>query len=132
MSGFKSPNYTQVPNDLFDVLMCDMECAELKVVLCIVRKTIGYHIEDGKVKFGINKLVKMTGLSKNGVKLGAAKAEERGLIERLNTDGEAQWGLITINTPIDVPAQGGGQSVTPPPTGESGGGSVSDPGGVSQ
>jgi phage replication O-like protein O len=125
MSGFKSPNYTQVPNDLFDVLLCDLGNAELKVILCIIRKTIGFHKEDEKVKFGINKLMKMTGLSKNGVKNGAAQAERRGLIERTDQEGEAEWVLITINTP----EHGGGQPVTPPIIGDSKEGSASDPGG---
>ena len=67
--GFQSPNYTQTPNDLFDVLMAGMGDAELRVALAIVRQTIGYHRE--QVKFSIPKLMAMTGLSRNGVKDGA-------------------------------------------------------------
>lgn len=94
MTGFTSPNYTQVPNDLFDELMQDMNGAELKVVLAIVRQTIGYHRET--TKFSLSKIATMTGLSYPTVMDGASKAEERGLIRRMNTDsGEsAEWELI--------------------------------------
>ena len=104
--SFQSPNYTQVPNDLFDEIMSDMDGSELKVVLCIVRQTIGYHREE--VKFSIPKLMEMTGLSRNSVKTGAEKAKKRGLIERLNPDsqGSAEWGLsVTPSTIDDTPSE---------------------------
>ena len=94
MKGFQSPNYTQVPNDLFDIHMRDMENSELKVTLAIVRQTIGYHRDE--VKFSIPKLMEMTGLSRNAVKAGAEAAEKRGTLERLNPNeqGSAEWGLV--------------------------------------
>jgi len=117
MTGFQSPNYTQVPNDLFDEIMRDMEGAELKVILAIVRLTVGYHREE--VKCSIPKLAAITGLSRNGTKAAAKAAQERGLIERLNPNaqGSAEWGLILTRSVSDP---SGGQSVPPPR-------SVSDP-----
>lgn len=41
-AGFRSPNYTQVPDELFDELMADLSGAELKVLLYIVRRTFGF------------------------------------------------------------------------------------------
>ena len=101
MSGFQSPNYTQVPNDLFEVHMADMSFAELKVTLAIIRQTIGYHRE--QAKFSVAKLETMTGLSRNSVKTGAEQAETRGTIERLNPDsqGSAEWGLVLTPSTID-------------------------------
>ena len=42
--GFKSPRYTQTPNDLFDEIMPDLSEAQLKTILYIIRRTLGYHI----------------------------------------------------------------------------------------
>ena len=41
-AGFQSPNYTQVPDELFDVLLPDLTLAELKVLLYIIRRTFGF------------------------------------------------------------------------------------------
>ncbi len=41
-SGFTSPNYTQVPDELFDALMVELSGAELKVLLYIIRRTFGF------------------------------------------------------------------------------------------
>jgi DnaD/phage-associated family protein len=80
MSGFQSPNYTQTPNDLFDKLLPEMGLAELKVVMCIVRHTFGYHRDE--VKISIRTLARMTGLTVNSVMDGAGQAENHGMIER--------------------------------------------------
>ena len=39
--GFSSPNYTQVPDELFDILMPSLTDAELRVLLYIIRRTFG-------------------------------------------------------------------------------------------
>jgi len=40
--GFRSPNYTQVPDELFDDLLAKLSGAELKVLLYIIRRTFGF------------------------------------------------------------------------------------------
>jgi hypothetical protein len=40
--GFSGPNYTPVPDELFDGLMVDLSGAELKVLLYIIRRTFGF------------------------------------------------------------------------------------------
>jgi len=40
--GFASPNYTQVPDDVVDVLMPELTGAEFKVLLYIIRRTFGF------------------------------------------------------------------------------------------
>src|SRR5215216_6536594 len=40
--GFRSPNYTMVPDELFDELLADLSGAELKALLYIVRRTFGF------------------------------------------------------------------------------------------
>jgi phage replication O-like protein O len=121
LKGFQSPNYTQVPNDLFDTIMADMEGAELKVVLAIVRQTIGYHRD--RSKYSMAKLAILTGLSHRSVVDGALAAESRGLIQRTNpgSQGSAEWEVIindggVINSPpaaAELPDPDGGVKITP-------------------
>ena len=40
--GFLAPNYTQVPDELFDDLLTELSGAELKVLLYIIRRTFGF------------------------------------------------------------------------------------------
>jgi hypothetical protein len=40
--GYTSPNYTQVPDELFDQQLPDLSGAELKVLLYIMRRTFGF------------------------------------------------------------------------------------------
>jgi len=99
--SFKSPNYTQVPNDLFDIHMREMGGSELKVVMAITRQTVGFHKE--KAEYSIRKIMEMTGLSRNSVKNGAKKAQEHGLLKRTNpkTKASARWSLAIKHSKID-------------------------------
>lgn len=92
MKAFKSPNYTQTPNDFFPLIQA-MSDAELRVTLIMIRNTFGFHRE--KFKMGINKLAAATGLSRNGAKDGAEAAEKRGTFKRSNPEDqtEAEWEL---------------------------------------
>ena len=78
MSGFASPNHTQTPNELFDMYMPLMHESELKVVMAIVRKTLGYKKDRDPIS--LSQLIKMTGLSRQGVLDGTQAAIERGLV----------------------------------------------------
>ncbi len=119
-SAFPEPNYTQTPNDFFEMLP-DMEASEIIVTLIMIRNTFGYHRDS--FKMGIGKLEIATGLSRNAVKAGAEAAEKRGTFRRVNPDeqGEAEWALVVGHsvTPVNERPQGG-HSVT-------GKGSTSDP-----
>src|SRR3990172_512854 len=105
MSGFQSPNYTQTPNDLFDELLPDMGLAELKVVMCIVRHTFGYHREE--IKISIRTMARFTGLTANSVMEGAKQAEDHGLIERY-ADGNKTtlWRAIVSVVPTKTRRRG--------------------------
>jgi hypothetical protein len=97
MSGFQSPNYTQVPNDFFDMIP-DMSDTELRVTLIMIRETIGYHRDAAKV--GIAELGRRTGLSYNGAAAGCDSAGERKTFRRTNPEAktQAEWEL-NIETP---------------------------------
>ena len=43
--GFSRPNYTPVPDELFDEILPDLSGAELKVLLYIIRRTFGFKKE---------------------------------------------------------------------------------------
>ena len=63
--GFKSPRYTQTPNDLFDEIMIGLSEAQLKTLLYIIRRTLGYHIRKRPMR--IASIQKGTGLGRTSV-----------------------------------------------------------------
>ena len=101
MAGFQSPNYTQTPNDLFDELLPSLGLAELKVVLCVVRHTFGYHTDE--VKLSIREIARFTGLTAKSVMDGAEQAEAHGLIERYQ-DGQKTtlWKAVVAVIPSNT------------------------------
>ena len=98
MSGFTSPNFTQVPNDFF-FMMQDMSEAEMKVTLALIRETFGYHRK--ACKLGITDLTTKTKMAEQSVRNGLSAAINRGTIHRLNPTGQgkAEWELYIDNTP---------------------------------
>ncbi len=93
MSGFKSPNHTQVPNDFFDMIP-DMSDAELRVTLIMIRETRGWHRD--ATKLGKQELADRSGLSFNGATAGCEAAASRGTFRRTNPAAKtrAEWELI--------------------------------------
>ena len=82
-SGLAEPNYTQVPNVLFEA-MPSMSEVELKCTLAIVRQIIGWH-KDGPEPIGYRQLEAATGLSRPSVVQGVSAALERGYVKKVNT-----------------------------------------------
>ena len=80
MPGFESPNYTQVPNDLFDRLK-EFEKADLKVLMVVIRNTFGYHRDRAKIT--TREMATLAGLSVASVQPAAEKLEKMGLIEQI-------------------------------------------------
>ncbi len=88
--GFASPNFTQVPDELFDILMPQLSDAELRVLLYIVRRTFGFKRETDAISLsqmvsGITTregqvLDRGTGLSKATVARGLAGLRAKGVI----------------------------------------------------
>ncbi len=109
--AFPEPNYTQTPNNFFDMLP-DMEHSEVNVTLVMIRQTFGFHRDS--FKMGLNKLAEAAGLSRNAAKDGAEAAEKRGTFRRVNPDslGEAEWELV-VGQPVTTlqPMTKGGQPV---------------------
>jgi hypothetical protein len=88
--GFTSPSYTQVPDELFDVLMPTLTDAELRVLLYIIRRTFGFKRETDAISLsqmvsGITTrdgrvLDTGTGLSKATVARGLKGLRDKGII----------------------------------------------------
>jgi phage replication O-like protein O len=47
--GYAKPNYTPVPDELFDEQLPDLSGAELKVLLYIIRRTFGFKKESDNI-----------------------------------------------------------------------------------
>ena len=45
--AFSSPNYTQTPNDFFDEILKTLKEGELRVILIIIRQTLGWRKKSG-------------------------------------------------------------------------------------
>ena len=99
--GFSEPNYTPVPDDLFDLIAPNLTEAELRVLLYIIRRTFGFKRQsdaislsqmvdgittrDGKV------LDRGTGLSRRGVMNGCSGLVDKHIItvtKRLSAAGD--------------------------------------------
>ena len=117
MPGFEPPNTTPTPNELFDKLLSEMGNAELRIVLAIIRKTLGYQDRKTKNRFlqakvSMRELREKTGLSENGVIAGTKAAIKRGLLKRLNPHekASAEWELV-IDAPPSV-NEGGRKTIS--------------------
>jgi hypothetical protein len=93
MTGFETPNYTQVPNALF-AMMADMGESELKVVLCAVRLIFGYHKEKPEA-ISYSQFEKITGLNRGAVAKGVKDAIKRGVL-RIAGNGKRGVNLYQI------------------------------------
>jgi hypothetical protein len=138
--GYSKPNYTPVPDELFDKQLPDLSGAELKVLLYIIRRTFGFKKESDNIS--LNQLLhgittkedivldRGTGLSKKTLLETIKNLIEKNLIiserrrskekgdepttYRLNILGEA---TENKNTPRGVKSTlGGGAKSTPPPS----------------
>ena len=115
--GFSSPNYTQVPDTIFDELLPDLSEAELKVLLYIVRRTFGFKKDSDTISLrqlstGIitkegRVLDRGTGLSKSGVTKALVSLRKRGILIRFrNSDSmrgstPTTYRLRILGEPLD-------------------------------
>ena len=99
MTGFQAPNYTQVPNDFFDLVM-EMTEAETRILCALIRITFGYHRDE--IKMSVRELAKVTKMSTSSVWVGAEKLEARGLIERSvsNNTTSTIWTVVISDTKL--------------------------------
>src|SRR5512135_736680 len=140
--GFTSPNYTQVPDELFDTLMVELSGAELKVLLYIIRRTFGFKRDSDTISLsqmlgGLKtsdgrQLDRGVGISKRSLLAALRTLQERGVIltkrrisaERGNEPTSYRLNIRTV-TPqkeqeeqpplVQKLPQGGGAKIAPSP-----------------
>lgn len=80
------PNTTQVPNVIIDC-MSTLSNNELRIVLLITRKTVGWHKETDYLAY--SQIKELTNLSKQSVSTGVNQLVKRGLIKRVDLNGKS-------------------------------------------
>ena len=97
--GFEKPNHTQTPNSFFDESLKHISSLpELKVVLAVIRKTLGWQKE--KDRISMSQIRQMTGLAQQSVKRGIDLALEHGFITREPAGQHFVYSLKLV-TPCD-------------------------------
>jgi hypothetical protein len=121
--GFSKPTYTQIPDEVIDVLMPLLSEAEFKVLCYICRRTFGFgktsdrislsQLVDGiKTKDG-QVLDHGTGMSKSSVRRGVQGLVDKGIItvDKVQTEqGDADVNVYALRF------KGGGSMVKLPPS----------------
>src|SRR4051812_21460438 len=140
--GYASPNYTPVPDELFDEQLPDLSGAELKVLLYVIRRTFGFKRESDNISLsqmlnGLRtwdgrQLDRGVGLTKKTLLLAIKSLEEKHIVfterrrsaekgdeptsYRLNVAASATQGKTTPPVGEKLPQGGGGEN-TPGPWG---------------
>src|SRR5713101_584092 len=88
--GFRGPNYTPVPDELFDELLPDLTLAELRVLLYVMRRTFGFkkgsdrisksQLENGITKSNGQVLDRGTGLSRRAIRLAVQRLVAKNIL----------------------------------------------------
>ncbi len=121
--GFRSPNYTMVPDELFDEVMADLSGAELKVLLYIIRRTYGFkkqrddislnQICHGITTRGGQVLDHGTGLSRSTVKVALHTLLARNIIIADHRES-SQHGYEATTYQLNIAAPEGKPGQDPP------------------
>lgn len=104
MSDIQSPNFTQIPNVVFDYWMAKLKPTTFTVLLCLCRKTFGWHSTSKTIS--AKRLSTATGISKRTVILSLAELEELCLIKKVKEVSEFGYNMpnqyvMTITKPDD-------------------------------
>jgi len=89
--GFKQPRFTQIPDEFLDRMLPHLSGAEVKIMLYLFRKTLGYQkrqdrlslkqIAEGTRRRGGEAIDLGTGLSRSTVTVALKSLVEKGLVE---------------------------------------------------
>ena len=117
-AGFKSPNYTPIPDEFFDMLAPRLSEAELRVLLYIMRRTFGFKKQADAISLsqltgGIRKrngevLDGGTGLSKPAALKGVAGLQEKGIIiveKAVAEDGRNEINVYRLRYATDLASE---------------------------
>ena len=139
-NGFADPNYTPVPDDVFDLIAPNLTESELRVLLYVVRRTFGFRktsdaISVSQMERGITTregtvLDLGTGLSRTAIRTGCRGLIDKGIltVDRvLSPDGDYETNVYSLcfatpgvgqqmTHPGSASDRGVGQQVTPQET----------------
>ena len=117
MGNHYIPNTAAIPNVLFDYWMNKLSPAEFKVLMCIARKTYGFH--KGVDRISLAQIRKMTGLSVKGIIQNIETLIGHKLVNKLKSktaDGDDAANQYEINlqcvTPTEENCMGGGSELS--------------------
>ena len=96
--------FVPIPNAYIDRYLADLSGAELKVLLAILRRTVGWRKESDKIS--VRQLEAMTGLARHSVLAGIRGLLERGLI----TQTQAATGSKAASYACVIPSSSGAKS----------------------
>lgn len=126
----EAPNFTQVPNVIFDYWMPRLKPTSTVLLMFFCRKTFGWHKTSETISK--SKLCESTGLTKNTVQAALNELEESGLLKKISFSN--QYGdhpntyKLNIEKPIDASSfedepssNEGGSKFDHPPIQKSGG-----------
>ena len=134
-SGFQKPNYTPVPDELFDVLLPELSGSQLKVLLYVIRRTFGFkkrvdRISKSQLESGIHRqngdvLDRGTGLSRRAIRSAISSLVAMGILTKTTRFSSksghqtTEYGLHVIGNDPWVPSTQGRGKKVPEPLGTS-------------
>jgi len=112
----EAPNFTQIPNVVYDFWMPRLKPTEFMVLQCLCRKIFGWHKTTEAIS--ANDISKLTSISKPTVINAVAHLEEVGLVTKIRSQDERghlpnQY-RINVTIPTDKIYGGGGKESLPP------------------
>ncbi|MDP9379722.1 MAG: replication protein [Chloroflexota bacterium] len=117
--SFRAPKHVQVPDELFDVLLPDLNAGQLKVVLFICRRTFGYGINSTPLRRA--EIVQGAGLSESKLKVAIKQLKEYGVVtveERRSAERGSEASVYRLNVVSrqedDEELEDGGSQSLPP------------------
>jgi phage replication O-like protein O len=118
-SRIEAPNYTQIPNVIFDCWMEKLSPAEFKIICTICRKTFGWRKDFDHIS--LRQLEKTTGLSKRWIIKSISSLIEKGLVIKSRSktkEGDDDINEYKINLVVgsEQNTQGGGNLNHTPPS----------------
>jgi DNA-binding PadR family transcriptional regulator len=92
--GFELPNYTQIPNVLFDELLVQLRPTTIVVLLFLLRRTLGFHKAADAI--ALSQIAAGTAISKPTVITCLRDLETRGLIQSRKETSEDRGYETTV------------------------------------
>lgn len=118
MPKFRRANYTQTPNEVYDILLRSLTPVQFKVVSAVVRKTIGFHLDVAPLS--TSDIMDLTGLSKQCVVDSVSTLCDLGWVEKIRQDSNGKslpslytLGIEEVSTALTPTSDGGVNGVDP-------------------